>query len=572
MLIQNTLVGIKKDAFDANSLYDDLISVLSAQANSGQPVVNVVSGTNFTVGECIVIYDQVTNAFETATIQSKSGNTLTMTANLVNTYGEKSYCGKYIGYLDTVNRKYKRRPGPDLGTGADGAFVSSGNATWNTEKNFTSVTIQSGHTITITADVEIKCQGAFVIQAGGKLSAKGQGHAGGSSDHNYAYQGTSELGVGISSRSANGGGGGAGYCNDSSYRAGGGGGAFGSNGSNGGAYSGGQYGYGGIAYNDPAMTNNDVGYRKGSGGGGGYYYYGGSGAGGNGGGIIRISCLSLSVAGEIDCDGNNGGDAWQEYSGVGAGGGGGAGGSIRIICLVSATIGTNLIHASGGTGGTGYDNAYGGNGGVGRIRIEAPSITGTSTPTLATGYFTGFTGYTKFGFYFTHKIVIYDPSITVNAYIRQNIVVNELIGATVNSGQKNCSVVDGTKYEVGDVVVVREGTKIEKHIINSKDGNVLTMVDNFTNSYTTAGKVFRIDCAGYCSLKTAGAGEAQEAMTLKEINFELNDTAMLLVFSKTIKTDNNGNSGTELVGMVRLKDVEKNNREVAMREVNWEYF
>jgi len=573
------LFGIKIERFKNTDLYDDLKDNLTAQANSGQVVVSVGTGANFSVGECVIIFDPSTNNFETATIQSKNTNALTMTANLTNTYGAGSFVGKYIGYLDTASRKFKRKVAPDLGTGADGAFVSSGNATWSTEKNFTSVTIQNGHTITVNGDFEIKCQGAFTINSGGKLSAKGQGHAGGVGQVGTGYwgarQGTSELGAGLNNRNANGGGGGCAITDQSAnYRAGGGGGAFGTNGSNGGAYYG-AYGYGGVAYNDAGMTNDTVGFRKGSGGGGGCYYYGGSGAGGNGGGIIRISCLSLSIAGSIDCDGDNGGNAYEQYGGqgVGGGGGGGAGGSIRILCLGSATIGTGLIHASGGTGGTGYNNqAYGGNGGAGRVRIEASAISGTSTPTLASGYSTGYTAYTKYGFYFTQKITTGSPAITVNAYIRQDVVVNELIGASVSAGQKNCQVANGAKYEIGDKVVVKEGTKFEVHTIASKNTNVLTMTDNFANSFTTSGKVFRIDCVGYCSLQPTGSGESQEEMTLKEIFFENSDTVMLLVYSKTIKAINEDSEGVELVGMVRLKDVASNTNAVAMREVNWEYF
>ncbi len=585
-----TLLGIKQDKFKATDIYDDLLSTLASQANSGQAVVNVASGTNFAVGECIVIFDPQTNLFETATIQSKNVNALTMTANLTNTYGAGSFVGKYIGYLDTTNRKYKRKTAPDLGTGADGAFVSSGNATWSTEKNFTSVTIQNGHTITVNTDVEIKCQGAFTIQAGGKLSAKGQGHAGGSRGVPYGYDGTSELGAGSQDTgnptTPNGGGGAGAQCSGFGQNsgAGGGGGGFGTGGTVGSVISG-YAGQPGLTYNDASLSNDAVAYRKGAGGGGGCSgikynsSYPNAGNGGNGGGIIRISCLSLTVAGEIDCNGNDG-EAGRDYNGSyrAGGGGGGAGGSIRILCLGSATIGTGLIHASGGTGGLGCiygslsSSGQGGNGGSGRIRLEASSITGTSTPTYATGYLTGYSAYTKLGFYFTQKITTTEPVITVNAYIKQDVVVNELIGASVSAGQKNCQVADGAKYEIGDVVVVKEGSKFEVHTIAGKATNVLTMVDNFANAFTTAGRVFRIDCVGYCSVKPAGANEGQEVMTLKEVFFESSDTIMFLIYSKTVKADNDGLEGVEFVGMVNLKDVALNTRAVAMRECNWEYF
>lgn len=584
------LLGIKRDSFDSLSLYDDLKDVATSQANSGQAVVNVVVGANFNVGECVVLYNPANNSFETATILSKNSNALTMTQNLTNTYVAGSLIGKYLGYIDTSARKYKRKNAPDLGTGADGAFVSSGNATWSAEKNYTSVTIQNGHTITINADVEIKCQGAFIINSGGKLSAKGQGHAGGIRGVPYGYNGSSELAVGLVQGAnnptiANGGGGAGSQCTGQGQNsgAGGGGGGFATAGGVGSVIAG-YAGQPGGVYNDVAMTNDLVHFRKGSGGGGGCsgINYNGSypnaGNGGPGGGIIRISCASLSVPGEIDCDGNPGEDG-RDYNGSfrAGGGGGGSGGSIRVFVLGAAAIGTSLVHANGGVGGQGciYGSlsatGKGGDGGVGRIRIEAASLTGTSAPTLASGYSNGYTAQAKYGFYFTQKINTERPAITVNAYIRQDVIVNELIGATVNAGQKNCQVADGAKYDIGDVVIVKEGSKFELHTIANKATNVLTMVDNFANGFTTAGRVFRIDALAFCSLKAAGVAEAQTQMTLKDVYFESSDAVIALVYSKTIKSDNTGTEGLEFVGMVRLKDVAVNTRAVAMRECNWEY-
>ena len=63
-----------------------------------------------------------------------------------------------------------------------------------------------------------------------------------------------------------------------------------------------------------------------------------------------------------------------------AGGGAGAGGSV-LIKAQTATLGTNLIAALGGTGGTG--NGYGGSGGNGRIVLDYfNSYTGTANPSL----------------------------------------------------------------------------------------------------------------------------------------------------------------------------------------------
>jgi len=117
----------------------------------------------------------------------------------------------------------------------------------------------------------------------------------------------------------------------------------------------------------------------GAGGSGGNYGSGQtSGNGGAGGGIIYISCDTISIIGYIDADGENGSNAM----GTSDGGGGGAGGSIFLISNKSVSIGNNFITAQYGAGGTGGDN--GGNGGDGRIRIDAPTVTGTASP--AVGY------------------------------------------------------------------------------------------------------------------------------------------------------------------------------------------
>jgi hypothetical protein len=135
---------------------------------------------------------------------------------------------------------------------------------------------------------------------------------------------------------------------------------------------------GGGLYGVAALT--DLFPGSGGGGGGGVDDGPETGAsGGDGGGIIFIAANSVSVSGSISCNGGAGGAA-TDRDGAG---GGGSGGSIMIQAN-SATLGSSLVTASGGTGGsTSSDGGGGGSGGVGRIRIEADTKSGTTSPTYS---------------------------------------------------------------------------------------------------------------------------------------------------------------------------------------------
>lgn len=103
--------------------------------------------------------------------------------------------------------------------------------------------------------------------------------------------------------------------------------------------------------------------------------------GGNGGGIIFLTGVSLTVTGNIFSLGGNG---TQPNGGHQHGGSaGGAGGSI-LLKVQTATLGSGLITANGGTGGIGTSGGTtGGNGGDGRVMLDyLISYTGTTTPTL----------------------------------------------------------------------------------------------------------------------------------------------------------------------------------------------
>lgn len=572
------LTGIYQDDFFDNTKLDlackDFVFSL---ASAGQKNVTVNNGALFTVGKLVIIYDGVGN-FETAVVQSKNGNILTMVDNLTNSYGEGAFIGKYLGFIDTSNKKYQRMVSPDLGTGADGAFVSSGNATWSADKNFTSIQIQNGHVITVAGNIQIKCQGDVTIDAGGKLSAKGQGHAGGGG---WGYQGASYPGGGSGYRTPNGGGGGGGY--GSGTGAGGGaGGGYGSGGADGGYQSpagSGERGLAGGTYNNPQLSSNfAMEYLFGSGGGGGgAALESPSGYGGNGGGIIRLHCKNLTVNGDIECDGADGQTSPNAQNYNRGGGGGGAGGTVFIQVLNKAVLGANKIHAYGGAGGNGRsvssnNNAYGGSGGYGRVRLECSGkITGSTYPGYGTGYNNNVGGFTKLGWYFTKELKTYNPAITVNVYIKQEAIIRKNPSVTVNSGQSNITLASVSDFEVGDKIILSENEKIEIKEILSIAGSVLTLKDNIENSYSTTAEVIRVDAFGIISLEPSGHNETLQDMVLQSVR-NLGSNIWYLVYSKTIKSVSTDDSGMKLVGCVKLKGKSNDTVDVNVREVNWNYY
>jgi hypothetical protein len=89
-----------------------------------------------------------------------------------------------------------------------------------------------------------------------------------------------------------------------------------------------------------------------------------------GGGIIIIAGNSINVTGSVVANGGTG----YQADGSNADGSG-AGGSILLYSNNSATLGTNLVTATGGP-----KVSYGGAGGAGRIEIYG-TYTGTTNPT-----------------------------------------------------------------------------------------------------------------------------------------------------------------------------------------------
>lgn len=181
------------------------------------------------------------------------------------------------------------------------------------------------------------------------------------------YQGEGTGGAGGQTYSANGNGGGGGWSSSAPGANPGGGGGNGTAGQDGNKDGPGEQGRGGAVSGNANLSLSMT--FGGGGGGGGRESVNNAGGGGAGGGIILIWAESITTnVGSIQSIGGNGGNVSDRRSG----GGGGAGGSIYLRA-VQMTIGSNRIVATGGSG------DEGGVGGNGRIRLEACSISGSTT-------------------------------------------------------------------------------------------------------------------------------------------------------------------------------------------------
>lgn len=345
---------------------DNMKTFVTGNNPSGQTAIQVSSSSGFQIGEEVLIItmqdnnpdlnNNIAGQYEFKRISNKTATALVFQDNLANTYNSS---GKKHQVLKV--------------------------------HNFNNVTIDVGGILTCddwdgtTGGVLVfRATGLVKILALGKVDASQKGLMGGQSVEGFpnyqdGYQGESYIGVGqqgYTSNNFNGGGGGEyGGILTIYFTAGGGGGhaTIGGTAPNNGGYQG---GVGGSVIGTQFLTRLYFGGAGGSGSAGGPT--GISGKGGNGGGIVYISCDSISpLVGNISADGENGGSGSASSGSVGLGGGGGAGGSIFLISHSGVNMGNNFCSASGGVGTGTYP---GGNGGTGRIRIDAPSITGTTIP------------------------------------------------------------------------------------------------------------------------------------------------------------------------------------------------
>ena len=234
----------------------------------------------------------------------------------------------------------------DRGDGSDGAFNPTGNTTISGEKNYTSVFIPAGVTVTVTKCAKILCQGGFINK--GVISANGQGALGG-----YGYTGAGRPGQNAVNF---GGSADSGESVKALLMTGFSGYAFGAGGGGGGqaagsGYAGGAGGLGGAGGNGGAGVRGESN-RSG---------YGVS--GGNGGGGIVIVTNEFTNMGSITANGNNGGNA-NRYAGAGGGGGGG------VIVVISNTVNSEgTISVTGGRGGANGGPGAGAAGETGYMKV-----------------------------------------------------------------------------------------------------------------------------------------------------------------------------------------------------------
>jgi hypothetical protein len=224
----------------------------------------------------------------------------------------------------------------DRGDGSDGDFYPTEDTTIEGVKNYASVMIPEGVTVSVSPAVLIKCQGAFVNM--GTVTAEGQGAAGGiarQAPGEYDSDGDDGK-VGFLST------GGAGGAVDKTTTARGGAG-------------------GGIAlfqdtefwskeaYRTSLVNNGEYLVALGAGGGSGAAISTTwSGAGGGGGGGILVTAGEVYNGGTISANGASGGNGDNKWAGAGGGGGGGA------VVIIARRIGNaGTITANGGATGTG---------------------------------------------------------------------------------------------------------------------------------------------------------------------------------------------------------------------------
>ncbi len=253
-----------------------------------------------------------------------------------------------------------------LGDGSDGALSTSGNVTLTRNMFYSSLTVNSGHTI-FTAGFKIFCTGTVNVAAGGFIDRSGNAGSG--------VTAGAALASAILGGSAAGGAGGGGG-NDSAGDPGSAGGSANGEGGNGAAggdggdsdvsNSGGTAGAAGtvtvkkvrhltsdfFVYTGTTLIQGGAGGSGGGGGAGDPVEDGGSGGGGgSGAGIIAIYANIILIGGTISAIGGAGaaGGSGDAASGGGGGGAGGGGGYVYLVYKTLTNNGT--LSVAGGAGG-----------------------------------------------------------------------------------------------------------------------------------------------------------------------------------------------------------------------------
>jgi hypothetical protein len=337
---------------------DNVKTFVTGNNPSGQNAIQVSSSSGFQIGEEVLLItmqdnnpdlnNNIAGQYEFKRIINKTATALVFQDNLIKSY-------------NSSGKKHQVLKVP----------------------NYNNVTIDVGGVLTcddwdgyIGGIVCFRSKGHIQILALAKIDCSIKGFRGGiavTGTPGFAAEGIFGLGVAGPSSNSNGGGGGNAYY---SYGGGGGGGSYGTFGTKGQPASGG--GDSGIVVGTQFLSKLLMGGGGGSGNVG-YIGSGSSGTGGNGGGIIYLSCDSLQIIGKLVSDGGNGGNPINATHTGGSGAG--SGGSIYIISTKVIYLGNNFVTAQGGIGSNGTEaNKRGGNGGLGRIRVDAPAVNGTSHP------------------------------------------------------------------------------------------------------------------------------------------------------------------------------------------------
>ncbi|VAW76518.1 hypothetical protein MNBD_GAMMA13-1736, partial [hydrothermal vent metagenome] len=286
-------------------------------------------------------------------------------------------------------------------TGTDGAFSPTVNTRLTPPPdgifNFTDVNIPTGVTVTFAKNaantpVTILASGNVMIAGTMDLRGGNSPAVGAAGDGNIGDDGLPGTGgpggfdggaggsVGTNRRGGDGIGPGAGGGGNlqNTRTCGGGGGGFAGSGGVSRFCNNGSRGAGGTVYGVAELLPLIGG--SGGGGGNGGTAFRGSGGGGGGGAILIASTGTVDITGSIFAGGGASGGSGG--SGVGGSGGGGSGGAIRIVA--TTLTGNGVIQANGGNGRTSSDSLKeGGSGAVGRIRLEAETITRTAATSPA---------------------------------------------------------------------------------------------------------------------------------------------------------------------------------------------
>lgn len=342
----------------ARTISASVTETMIDSATTGTATTSSLSATNasFAAGQIVLIHQtQGANAgqYEQGTIQSYTTGTITLQAPLKGTYT--------TGAQVLVMKQYTT------------LTVNTG-VTW-TAKSWNGTTggiLAFLCSVLLTVTGNISANGFFANSNSGATGGGFRGGTGVGGTNIASFQGESELGLGTQSTANNGAGGGGGKNTNSS-------GGFASGGSaghavNGAAGVGAGHGFtvgsAGVAASDSADLTRAV-FGAGAGGAGreSVDVWGGS----SGGGGIYIATVDVSVTGGISA--NGGAANIQSSSDYAHASSAGAGGFV-FLRVQTASIGSNLITASGGvSGSTGLPG-----GGDGRIVMNyLTSIVGTTT-------------------------------------------------------------------------------------------------------------------------------------------------------------------------------------------------